>query len=67
MISANISRVIYVTDAGASLMDKIRDEVNCWSEGDENLCLTGEDAMTITELAEVIGGMSCNCDVIVSK
>ena len=56
--------VVYVTDCGAELMDKIRREANHWADGGSNICLTGEDAREITELYDVLSGMYAGCDVI---
>jgi hypothetical protein len=68
-------------EAGAQLMDKIRRECSCWADGNENICLTFDEAETLPELAEVLKGVAINnkelrkalkpykggCDVIVSK
>ena len=59
-------KVAYIMEAGAELMDRIRRECSCWADGDENLCLTSEEAETLPELAEALNGVA-NCDVIVSK
>jgi hypothetical protein len=65
-MKTEVNEVIYIMEAGAQLMDKIRRECNCWAEGDENLCLMSEEAETLPELAEVLKGVA-NCDVIVSR
>ena len=59
-------KVAYIMEAGAELMDRIRRECSCLADGDENLCLTSEEAETLPELAEALNGVA-NCDVIVSK
>lgn len=38
-------KVIYVMEAGAQLMDKIRCECSCLADGNENLCLTFDEAI----------------------
>lgn len=58
------AKVVYVMDCGAELMDKIRREANHWADGGANICLTGEDALEITELYEALSGMYADCDVI---
>lgn len=65
-MKTEVNKVVYVMEAGAELMDKIRRECSCWADGDENLCLTSEEAETLPELAEVLNGVA-DCDVIVSK
>ena len=60
-------KVAYIMEAGAELMDRIRRECSCWADGDENLCLTSEEAETLPELAAVLKGVASDCDVIVSK
>jgi hypothetical protein len=63
-----VNKVVYVMEAGAQLMDKIRRECSCWADGNENLCLMAEGAETLPELAEVLKGVAiANCDVIVSR
>jgi hypothetical protein len=56
---------LYVMEAGAELMDKIRREGNYWAEGDENICMTFEDALEIDELKELISGKNAG-DVVIS-
>ena len=65
-MKTEVNKVIYVMEAGAQLMDKIRRECSCWADGNENLCLTSEEAETLPELAELLKSVA-NCDVIVSK
>ena len=60
-------KVVYVMEAGAQLMDKIRRECSCWADGDENICMTFEDAITNKELRKALKPYKGNCDVIVSK
>jgi hypothetical protein len=65
---ADVNKVIYVMETGAQLMDKIRRECSCWADGNENICLTFDEAETLPELAEVLKGVAiANCDVIVSR
>jgi hypothetical protein len=56
---------LFIMEVGAELMDKIRREGNCWAEGDENICMTFEDALEIKELKELISGKNAG-DVIIS-
>lgn len=60
-------KVIYVMEAGAQLMDKIRRECSCWADGNENLCMTFEDAITNKELRKALKPYKGGCDVIVSE
>lgn len=66
-MKAKMYKVAYIMEAGAELMDRIRRECSCWAEGNENLCLTSEDAETLPELAAVLKGVASDCDVIVSE
>jgi len=60
-------QVIYVMEAGAQLMDKIRRDCSCWADGDENLCMTFEEAITNKELRKALKPYKGGCDVIVSE
>lgn len=40
-----VNKVVYVMEAGAQLMDKIRCECSCLADGNENLCLTFDEAI----------------------
>jgi hypothetical protein len=64
-----ISKVAYIVGTPAALMDKIRSECNNWADGDENICLTFEDAMDleIDELKPFLQDLSEGCDIIISK
>lgn len=66
-MKVQVNKVVYVMEAGSQFMDRIRRECSCWAEGNENLCLTSEEAETLPELAEVLKGVASDCDVIVSK
>ena len=65
-MKTEVNEVIYIMEAGAQLMDKIRRECSCWADGNENLCLTIHEAINNKELRKALkpyrGG-----DVIVSK
>lgn len=61
------TRVIYVMDCGAELMDRIRRECSHWADGDSNICITSEDAREIPELEKALSGMHAYCDVICSQ
>jgi len=60
-------KVIYVMEAGAQLMDKIRRECSCWADGNENICMTFEEAITNKELRKALKPYKGGCDVIVSE
>ena len=60
-------KVIYVMEVGAKLMDKIRRDCSCWADGNENICMTFEDAITNKELRKALKPYKGGCDVIVSK
>ncbi len=66
-MKTEVNKVIYVMEVGARMMDRIQRECSCWADGDENLCLTSEEAETLPELAEVLKSVASDCDVIVSK
>jgi hypothetical protein len=66
-VKTEVNKVIYVMEAGAQLMDKIRRECSCWADGDENICMTFEDAITNKELRRALKPYKGGCDVIVSE
>lgn len=66
-MKTEVNKVIYVMEAGAQLMDKIRRECSCWADGNENLCMTFEDAITNKELRKALKPYKGGCDVIVSE
>ena len=66
-MKTEVNEVIYVMEAGAQLMDKIRRECPCWADGDENICMTFEDAITNKELRKALKPYKGGCDVIVSE
>jgi len=66
-VKTEVNKVIYVMEAGAQLMDKIRRECSCWADGDENICMTFEDAITNKELRKALKPYKGGCDVIVSE
>lgn len=66
-MKTEVNKVIYVMEAGAQLMDKIRRECSCWADGDENICMTFEDAITNKELRRALKPYKGGCDVIVSE
>ena len=66
-MKTEVNKVIYVMEAGAQLMDKIRRECSCWADGDENICMTFEDAITNKELRKALKPYKGGCDVIVSE
>ena len=67
-MKAQVFRTIYIMDAGAEVMEAIRENGHAWANGDENLCMTYEDALEIPELARVLKRVTQRgCDVIVSR
>lgn len=60
-------KVIYVMEAGAQLMDKIRRDCSYWADGGENVCMTFEEAITNKELRKALKHYKGDCDVIVSE
>ena len=60
-------KVVYVMEAGEQLMDKIRRECSCWADGNENVCMTFEEAITNKELRKALKPYKGDCDVIVSE
>lgn len=66
-MKTEVNEVIYVMEAGAQLMDKIRRECSCWADGNENLCLTFDEAINNKELRKALKPYKDGCDVIVSK
>ena len=66
-MKTEVNEVIYVMEAGAQLMDKIRRDCSYWADGDENICMTFEDAITNKELRKALKPYKGGCDVIVSE
>ena len=64
----NIYPTVYIMEIPDALMDKIQKERNCWAIGEEQLCLTLEEALEVDELKAVIGTIVCEegADVILS-
>ena len=60
-------KVIYVMEAGVQLMDKIRRECSYCADGNENICMTFEEAITNKELRKALKPYKGGCDVIVSE
>ena len=60
-------KVVYVMEAGEQLMDKIRRECSYWADGNENICMTFEEAITNKELRKALKPYKGDCDVIVSE
>jgi hypothetical protein len=54
-------------EAGAQLMDKIRRDCSYWADGNENICLTFDEAINNKELRNALKPYTGGCDVIVSK
>lgn len=66
-----VSPVVYITGAPLDLLAELRTSGNSWADGDDNICLSFEEALTFPELAELLvwdGQESpfSGCDVIVS-
>ena len=66
-MKTEVNEVIYVMEAGAQLMDKIRRECSCWADGNENICMTFDEAINNKELRKALKPHKGGCDVIVSK
>lgn len=66
-MKARVFRTIYIMDAGAEVMEAIRENGHAWASGDENLCMIYEEALGIPELARVLKRFKGGCDVIVSE
>lgn len=66
-MTVQVFRTIYIMDTDAEVMETIRESGKAWANGDENLCMTYEDAMEVPELAKVLKKLKGGCDVIVSK
>ena len=56
----------YIMGASDALMDKVRAEANAWAEGDDNICMTFEDAMEVEELTPLLRNITNGGDVILS-
>jgi len=61
-----IAQVHYVCGVSRSMMDKIRAKTNSWAEGNDNICLTAEEALTIDELKLLLPAGPIG-DVIISR
>ena len=66
-MKTEVNKVVYIMEAGAQLMDKIRRECSCWADGNENLCMTFDEAINNRELRKALKPYKGSCDVIVSK
>ena len=66
-MKTEVNKVVYVMEAGAQLMDKIRRDCSYWGDGNENICMTFEEAITNKELRKALKPYTGGCDVIVSK
>jgi len=66
-MKTEVNEVIYVMEAGAQLMDKILRDCSYWADGNENICLTFDEAINNKELRKALKPYKGGCDVIVSK
>ena len=66
-MKVEIHKTIYVTGASCALLDKVRGEVNSWADGDENVCMTFEDALGVEELKPLLKDIRDGGDVILSR
>jgi hypothetical protein len=66
-MKTEVNEVIYIMEVGAQFMDKIRRECSCLADGNENLCLTFDEAINNKELRKALKPYKGGCDVIVSK
>ena len=62
-----IHKTVYVMGAPYDLMDKVRSTVNSWADGDENICMTFEEALEIDELKALLEPIQDGGDVILSS
>jgi hypothetical protein len=51
-MKVEIVEIICVFDVPDSLMDKVRANTDYWADGENNLCVSFDEAMTISELQE---------------
>ncbi len=65
-MKVEISKVVYIMGVSCSLMDKVRRGVNSWAEGNENICMTFEEALDVEELQPLLEGIQDGGDVILS-
>ena len=65
-MTARVDHVIYVYGATREFIDELRQDVNSWADGQDNVCLTFEDAMEVDALKEVLKDIKVAGDVIVS-
>ena len=66
-MKVEIHKTVYVTGASCALLDKVRGEVNSWADGDENVCMTFEDALGVEELKPLLKDIRDGGDVILSR
>lgn len=58
---------VYVHGASAALLDKLLQQCNVWSSGEDNVVLAGEEALTVPELAAMLDDTCRSVDVVVCK
>ena len=61
-----IHKAVYVMGASHALMDKVRRTANSWADGDENICMTFEEALEVDELKALLEPIRDGGDVILS-
>ena len=61
-----VSPVIYIMGASCALMDKVRRECSSWADGDENICMTFEEACEVDELKPLLKDHLDASDVVLS-
>ena len=66
-MKTEVNKVIYVMEVGAQLMDKIQRDCSYWADGNENICMTLEEAIANKELRKALKSYKGGFDVIVSK
>jgi hypothetical protein len=59
-------KVIYIFEAPIELINKIQAQNNTWAEGDDNICMTFEEAETIDEFKDLLKDIKDGTDVIIS-
>ena len=61
-----VHKTVYVMGAPCALMDKVRSTANPWADGDENICMTFEEALEVDELKALLEPIQDGGDVILS-
>lgn len=57
-------KTTYIIGIPDALMDEVRASINAWAEGDYNICVTFDEALTIDALRPLIEDIGFEGDVI---